>query len=54
MRLRIIPREERFFDLFVADGANVLSAARLLEAMLRGYDDIEARAAAIRDVGTRR
>ena len=50
MRLRIIPREERFFDLFVADAANVLTGARLLEAMLRGYDDIEARAAAIRDV----
>ena len=49
MRLRIIPREERFFDMFVADAANVLAAARLLEAMLRSYDDIEARAAAIRD-----
>ena len=40
MRLRIIPREERFFDLFVEDAANVLGAARMLEAMLRSYDDV--------------
>ena len=38
MRLRLIPREERFFDLFVDDAANVLGGARLLEAMLRSYD----------------
>lgn len=48
MRLRLIPREERFFDLFVEDVANVLGAARLLEAMVRSYDEIEARAAEIR------
>lgn len=41
---RLIPREERFFDLFVEDAANVLAAARQLEAMLRIYDDIEQRA----------
>ncbi|HKG57875.1 MAG TPA: DUF47 family protein [Candidatus Limnocylindrales bacterium] len=49
MRLRLIPREERFFDLFVEDAANVLGAARLLEAMLRTYDVIERRAGEIRD-----
>jgi len=49
MRLQIFPREERFFDLFVEDAANVLGAARLLEAMLRTYDQPEARAAEIRD-----
>ena len=48
MRLRLIPREERFFDLFVEDAANVLGGARQLEAMLRTYDDPEARAAEIR------
>jgi predicted phosphate transport protein (TIGR00153 family) len=41
MRLRLIPREERFFDLFVEDAANVLKAARQLESMLRTYDDPE-------------
>ena len=49
MRLRLIPREERFYDLFVEDAANVLGAARLLEAMLRTYDVIERRAGEIRD-----
>ena len=44
VRLRLIPREERFFDLFVEDAANVLGGARLLEAMLRTYDEPEARA----------
>jgi predicted phosphate transport protein (TIGR00153 family) len=47
--LRLIPREERFFDLFVDDAANVLGAARLLEAMLRNYDQVERRAGEIRD-----
>jgi len=49
VRLRLIPREERFFDLFVEDAANVLGAARLLEAMLRSYDQLERRAGEIRD-----
>lgn len=49
MRLRLIPRDVRFFDLFVEDAANVLGAARLLEAMLRSYDQIERRAGEIRD-----
>jgi predicted phosphate transport protein (TIGR00153 family) len=50
MGLRLIPREERFFDMFVEDAANVLAAARELEAMLRSYDDIEARAARLREM----
>ena len=49
MRLRLIPREERFFDLFVEDAANVLGAARLLETMLRSYDLLPKRAGEIRD-----
>ena len=48
MRLRLIPREERFFDMFVEDAANVLAGARQLEAMLRTYDGAEARASEIR------
>ena len=50
MRLRLIPREEHFFDMFVEDAENVLKGARLLEEMLRAYDDLERRAAEIRDV----
>ena len=49
MRLRLIPREERFFDLYVEDAANVLGAARLLKAMLRSWDEVERRAGEIRD-----
>jgi predicted phosphate transport protein (TIGR00153 family) len=49
VRLRLIPREERFFDLFADDAANMLDAARLLEAMLRSYDAPEQRAREIRD-----
>ncbi len=49
MRLRLIPRDVRFFDLFVEDAANVLGGARLLEAMLRTYDVVERRAGEIRD-----
>jgi hypothetical protein len=50
VRLRLIPREERFFDLFVEDAANVVGGARLLEAMLRSWDEVERRAGEIRDV----
>lgn len=42
--MRLIPREERFFDMFVADAENVLAAARELVQMLRSYDNLEARA----------
>ena len=49
MRLRLIPRDERFYDMFIEDAANVLGGARLLEAMLRSYDVLERRAGEIRD-----
>jgi predicted phosphate transport protein (TIGR00153 family) len=49
VRLRLIPREERFYDMFVEDAANMLGTARLLEEMLRSYDDVERRAAELRD-----
>jgi predicted phosphate transport protein (TIGR00153 family) len=44
MPIQLFPREERFFDLFVDDAANVLAAARRLEEMLRVFDDVERRA----------
>jgi predicted phosphate transport protein (TIGR00153 family) len=49
VRLRLIPTETRFFDLFIEDAANVLAAARLFEAMVRTYDAPEDRAREIRD-----
>ena len=48
MPFRLIPRDDRFFELFVEDAANVLNGARQLEAMLRTYDQPETRAAEIR------
>lgn len=41
MRLPFIPREEKFFDLFVEDALNVLSGARLLEQFFRNYEERE-------------
>jgi predicted phosphate transport protein (TIGR00153 family) len=41
VRLRIFPREEQFFELFVEDSANVAAAAKRLETMLRSYGDRE-------------
>jgi predicted phosphate transport protein (TIGR00153 family) len=49
VRLRLIPREERFYDLFVEDAANMVATARLLDAMLRSYDDLERRTRELRD-----
>lgn len=46
---RLIPRDERFFDLFVQDAANVLDGARQLEAMLRSYDNPDKAAKRIRE-----
>jgi uncharacterized protein len=41
MRLPFIPREEAFFDLFVADAQNVLTAARMLVEFFASYDQRE-------------
>ena len=48
LKLRFIPSEERFFELFVADAANVVAAAKLLQEMLERYDDLDARYQALR------
>ena len=50
MRLPLIPRETKFFPLFVADAANILAAARMLEQMLREYGERERLASQIRDL----
>ncbi len=49
LRLRLIPRDAHFYDLFVNDAANMVRTARLLEAMMRDYDQLEQRARDIRD-----
>ena len=41
--LRLMPRDVRFFDLLIADGANLLAAARELRGLMDSYDDLDAR-----------
>lgn len=48
MRLRLLPREDIFFDLFNHAADNVLQAARLLRDLMDDYRDVEQRAAAIK------
>jgi uncharacterized protein len=45
--LRLMPRDEKFFDLFVADGENLLAAARELADLMTSYDRVEERVARI-------
>jgi uncharacterized protein len=45
--VRLIPRDEKFFDLFVKDGETILEAARKLEAMVTSYDRLDERVAEI-------
>ena len=49
MRLPLIPREEKFYNLFQDDAKNVLAAARLLEQFFRNYDERERLASQLRD-----
>jgi hypothetical protein len=45
--VRLIPRDEKFFELFIKDGENLLEAARKLEAMVATYDRLDERIAEI-------
>ena len=45
--VRLIPRDEKFFELFITDGENLLEAARKLEAMVASYDRLDERVAEI-------
>ena len=45
--VRLIPRDEKFFDLFTRTGEILLDAARRLEAMLATYDRLQERVAEI-------
>lgn len=41
MGLRLIPREEKFFDMFVQQAENVVEGARHLKTLLEDYTDLE-------------
>ena len=49
MRIPLIPRETKFFDMFEEDARNVLGAARLLEQFFANYADRERIASQLRD-----
>ena len=41
MGLRLIPREEKFFDLFKMQAACVVEGAQLLKDLMEDYTDVE-------------
>ena len=41
MGLRLIPREEKFFDMFKAQAANVVEGAHALKDLLEDYTDVD-------------
>jgi uncharacterized protein len=49
-RLRLIPQDARFFDLFNRSAENNLDGARLLEDLLHNYVDIERKARHLKDI----
>jgi uncharacterized protein len=53
MTFRLLPKDVRFFDLFVADGENLQAAAIRLRDMVEAFDDLESRVAEIQDLEKR-
>lgn len=49
-RLRLIPQDARFFDLFNRSADNVLEGARVLDELLQSYVDIERKARHLKDI----
>ncbi len=50
MAFRLIPREEKFFDLFEQQGANIVAASRTLEELVLDYPSARAKVERIRDL----
>ena len=49
-RLRLIPQDDRFFDLFNRSAENTLEGARLLHDLLESYVDVERKARHLKDI----
>ena len=47
MSFRLLPRDPKFFELFIADGDNLAAAARALNEMVEQYDRLDERVAEI-------
>ncbi len=50
MKLRLFPRDEKFFKLFREDAANVLKGVEALRDLVEHYDDVEKKYQAIKDI----
>ncbi len=48
--IRLMPRDEKFFDLFVSDAENLAAGARALDEIMRDYDRLDERVAAIQAI----
>ena len=49
-RLRLIPQDDRFFDLFNRAADNTLDGARLLHDLLNNYVDVDRKARHLKDI----
>jgi uncharacterized protein len=47
---RLLPREEKFFDLFEQQGANIVSASRALEELTLEYGSAKAKVEQVKDL----
>jgi predicted phosphate transport protein (TIGR00153 family) len=47
---RLLPREEKFFDLFEQQAGHIMSAARVLEEMTLDYANAKAKAERVKDL----
>lgn len=50
MRLRLIPREESFYDLFAKNAQNMVNCAELLQDIVVNFDNVEAKARRLHDL----
>ena len=49
-RLRLIPQDDRFFDLFNLGAENTLEGARVLHDLLNNYVDVDRKARSLKDI----
>ena len=47
---RLLPREEKFFDLFEQQAGNIVAAARVLEELVLDYPSAKAKAQQVKDL----
>jgi predicted phosphate transport protein (TIGR00153 family) len=48
--VRLIPRETKFYDMFVEMAQNLIAGARLMKALLENFQDVPAQVAKLKDI----